>query len=125
MELTTPRHCVCRSMQTFALVLICSQSLSLPYYCAYRTIQVRIRRIYFSERLFPEEELPPEFKLFQPAVRICNVRNPITNKAIRSADLLARIPLKAAQFCTLLYRQRHDLVSAAPALLATSYALRS
>lgn len=30
--------------------------------------QVRIRRIYFSDRLYPEEELPPEFKLFQPAI---------------------------------------------------------
>jgi len=27
---------------------------------------VRVRRIYFSERIFPEEELPPEFKLFAP-----------------------------------------------------------
>src|SRR5690348_6193282 len=27
----------------------------------------RIRRIYFSDRLYSEEELPPEFKLFLPA----------------------------------------------------------
>merc|ERR1719420_888122 len=26
----------------------------------------RIRRIYFSDRLYSEEELPPEFKLFLP-----------------------------------------------------------
>ena len=26
----------------------------------------RIRRIYFSDRLYTEEELPPEFKLFLP-----------------------------------------------------------
>eukprot|EP00586_Coscinodiscus_wailesii_P022144 CAMPEP_0172504170 /NCGR_PEP_ID=MMETSP1066-20121228/176097_1 /TAXON_ID=671091 /ORGANISM="Coscinodiscus wailesii, Strain CCMP2513" /LENGTH=123 /DNA_ID=CAMNT_0013280221 /DNA_START=597 /DNA_END=968 /DNA_ORIENTATION=- len=29
----------------------------------------RIRRIYFSDRLYSEEELPPEFKLFLPIVR--------------------------------------------------------
>ena len=28
----------------------------------------RIRRIYFSDRLYSEEELPPEFKLFLPVV---------------------------------------------------------
>ena len=26
----------------------------------------RLRRIYFSDRLYSEEELPPEFKLFLP-----------------------------------------------------------
>jgi hypothetical protein len=26
----------------------------------------RVRRIYFSDRLYSEEELPPEFKLFLP-----------------------------------------------------------
>ena len=33
----------------------------------------RIRRIYFSDRLYSEEELPPEFKLFLPIqkVRVC------------------------------------------------------
>ena len=29
----------------------------------------RIRRIYFSDRLYSEEELPPEFKLFLPIQR--------------------------------------------------------
>ena len=29
----------------------------------------RIRRIYFSDRLYSEEELPPEFKLFLPVAR--------------------------------------------------------
>ena len=29
----------------------------------------RIRRIYFSDRLYSEEELPPEFKLFLPVVK--------------------------------------------------------
>jgi hypothetical protein len=28
----------------------------------------RIRRIYFSDRLYSEEELPPEFKLFLPVI---------------------------------------------------------
>ncbi|KAA3670619.1 uncharacterized protein DEA37_0013585, partial [Paragonimus westermani] len=26
----------------------------------------RIRRVYFSDRLYSEEELPPEFKLYLP-----------------------------------------------------------
>ena len=26
----------------------------------------RLRRVYFSDRLYAEEELPPEFKLFLP-----------------------------------------------------------
>ena len=29
----------------------------------------RIRRIYFSDRLYSEEELPPEFKLFLPITK--------------------------------------------------------
>jgi len=29
----------------------------------------RLRRIYFAERLYGEEELPPEFKLFLPIQR--------------------------------------------------------
>merc|ERR1719355_392337 len=29
----------------------------------------RIRRIYFSDRLYSEEELPPEFKLFLPVAK--------------------------------------------------------
>ena len=29
----------------------------------------RIRRIYFSDRLYSEEELPPEFKLFLPVTQ--------------------------------------------------------
>lgn len=39
----------------------------------------RIRRIYFSDRLYSEEELPPEFKLFLPiskAQENCSARNP-------------------------------------------------
>eukprot|EP00958_Prasinococcus_capsulatus_P015007 scaffold1590_cov417-Prasinococcus_capsulatus_cf.AAC.12 len=30
----------------------------------------RIRRIYFSDRLYSEEELPPEFKLFLPMQKV-------------------------------------------------------
>lgn len=29
----------------------------------------RIRRVYFSDRLYSEEELPPEFKLFLPIAK--------------------------------------------------------
>jgi len=34
----------------------------------------RIRRIYFSDRLYSEEELPPEFKLFLP-IQVCKSLN--------------------------------------------------
>ena len=30
----------------------------------------RIRRIYFSDRLYSEDELPPEFKLFLPMPQV-------------------------------------------------------
>ena len=33
----------------------------------------RIRRIYFSDRLYSEDELPPEFKLFLPITQQNNV----------------------------------------------------
>eukprot|EP00568_Trieres_chinensis_P005258 CAMPEP_0183305606 /NCGR_PEP_ID=MMETSP0160_2-20130417/10299_1 /TAXON_ID=2839 ORGANISM="Odontella Sinensis, Strain Grunow 1884" /NCGR_SAMPLE_ID=MMETSP0160_2 /ASSEMBLY_ACC=CAM_ASM_000250 /LENGTH=185 /DNA_ID=CAMNT_0025468833 /DNA_START=251 /DNA_END=808 /DNA_ORIENTATION=+ len=41
----------------------------------------RIRRIYFSDRLYSEEELPPEFKLFLPIVKreTENAQMPIDN----------------------------------------------
>ena len=39
----------------------------------------RIRRIYFSDRLYSEEELPPEFKLFLPIKRDKVDQNPGTN----------------------------------------------
>ena len=31
----------------------------------------RLRRIYFSDRLYSEEELPPEFKLYLPMQQVC------------------------------------------------------
>jgi hypothetical protein len=39
----------------------------------------RIRRIYFSDRLYSEEELPPEFKLFLPIKRDKSDQNPATD----------------------------------------------
>lgn len=39
----------------------------------------RIRRIYFSDRLYSEEELPPEFKLFLPIKRDKSDPNPSTD----------------------------------------------
>jgi Protein of unknown function (DUF667) len=33
----------------------------------------RIRRIYFSDRLYSEDELPPEFKLFLPIAQQNNM----------------------------------------------------
>lgn len=40
------------------------------YYTGMCRVQIhancRIRRIYFSDRLYSEDELPPEFKLFLP-----------------------------------------------------------
>ena len=34
----------------------------------------RIRRIYFSDRLYTEDELPPEFKLFLPVAGKTNAQ---------------------------------------------------
>ena len=34
-----------------------------------RHVGLGIRRIYFSDRLYSEEELPPEFKLFLPVAQ--------------------------------------------------------
>ena len=63
------------------LMLTLTLALKLPHHaCPHRlagtnyieTLRVqvhancRIRRIYFSDRLYSEEELPPEFKLFLP-----------------------------------------------------------
>ena len=36
----------------------------------------RIRRIYFSDRLYSEEELPPEFKLFLPIQKQAAAQDP-------------------------------------------------
>lgn len=49
----------------------------------------RIRRIYFSDRLYSEEELPPEFKLFLPVKRSENVAN--------TEDILAEANAAPAQ----------------------------
>ncbi len=37
------------------------ETLRIQLHCS-----CRVRRIYFSDRLYAEEELPPEFKLFVP-----------------------------------------------------------
>ena len=48
----------------------------------------RLRRIYFSDRLYSEEELPPEFKLFMPLGNKTNkkVYNPPALKAKGNKD---------------------------------------
>lgn len=48
----------------------------------------RLRRIYFSDRLYSEEELPPEFKLFMPLANKTNkkVYNPSTLKSKANKD---------------------------------------
>ena len=48
-----------------------------PFYAMRRLIHglcrtSRLRRIYFSDRLYSEEELPPEFKLFLPIQVSCS-----------------------------------------------------
>ena len=49
---------------------VCPHGLAGTNYIETLRVQVhancRIRRIYFSDRLYSEEELPPEFKLFLP-----------------------------------------------------------
>lgn len=48
----------------------------------------RLRRIYFSDRLYSEEELPSEFKLFMPLANKTNKKtyNPPTLKAKGQKD---------------------------------------
>lgn len=43
----------------------------------------RIRRIYFSDRLYSEEELPPEFKLFLPIQKQQWARTAFLQKILR------------------------------------------
>jgi len=50
----------------------------------------RLRRIYFSDRLYSEEELPPEFKLFMPLGNKTNKKvyvptMTLKNKAVKDA----------------------------------------
>ena len=46
------------------------QLVDLAFLALHYRVQIhancRIRRIYFSDRLYTEDELPPEFKLFLP-----------------------------------------------------------
>ncbi|KAF1795440.1 Cilia/flagella-associated protein 20/WDR90/C3orf67 [Phytophthora cactorum] len=46
----------------------------------------RIRRIYFSDRLYSEEELPPEFKLFLPVPKANNTTSNEQQKAATPAE---------------------------------------
>ncbi|GCB83884.1 hypothetical protein scyTo_0024825 [Scyliorhinus torazame] len=54
--------------------LICFTSVSCFTWCSKRVIlfasqihaNCRIRRVYFSDRLYSEDELPAEFKLYLP-----------------------------------------------------------
>ncbi|KAF4723489.1 Cilia- and flagella-associated protein 20, partial [Perkinsus olseni] len=50
----------------------------------------RIRRVYFSDRLYSEEELPPEFKLFLP------VQKAIPNAAAAASPVAAPPPAPPA-----------------------------
>merc|ERR1719361_315786 len=45
---------------------ICTMPMRLDDGCVQIHANCRIRRIYFSDRLYSEDELPPEFKLFLP-----------------------------------------------------------
>ena len=61
----------CLTLQEELMVLTTLKRLGIciDSYNIYR-VQIhancRIRRIYFSDRLYTEDELPPEFKLFLP-----------------------------------------------------------
>jgi hypothetical protein len=52
--LTTPIHAACAGTNYI-------ETLRVQIHA-----NCRIRRIYFSDKLYTEEELPPEFKLFLP-----------------------------------------------------------
>jgi hypothetical protein len=44
----------------------------------------RIRRIYFSDRLYSEEELPPEYKLYLPAAKDTAALSASKQKKVRA-----------------------------------------
>jgi hypothetical protein len=62
----------------------------------------RLRRIYFSDRLYSEEELPPEFKLYLPI----QVRTPLFMYFAIKHFFAAH--LSAASFLCELHRNRKD-----------------
>ena len=65
----------------------------------------RIRRIYFSDRLYTEDELPPEFKLFLPVAGK-------TQQWARPAVKLARPLLDCRDYYLLL--STHTILSQSP-----------
>lgn len=48
----------------------------------------RLRRIYFSDKLYTEDELPPEFKIFLP-IQVCGLWNFPSCLCTTAAYLLA------------------------------------
>merc|ERR1711998_688498 len=80
----------------------------------------RIRRIYFSDRLYSEEELPPEFKLFLPIqVHGCSDLRPAAHPPGR------KLRSKLAKWCVLdtvlekCIASRTVVVSSGPLFLTT------
>ena len=81
MALTTSKRSACRSSAThscgtaslsprpFTLVGYSESSVALVLWQIHANC--RIRRIYFSDRLYSEDELPSEFKLFLPVQQVC------------------------------------------------------
>jgi len=62
----------------------------------------RIRRIYFSDRLYSEEELPPEFKLFLPIVKggmvESNTANLSSTPLLSTSDSLIKTENNESEF---------------------------
>lgn len=71
LPLLPPRPALCCALPACSShTLCCASPRAGTNYIETLRVQVhancRIRRIYFSDRLYSEEELPPEFKLFLP-----------------------------------------------------------
>lgn len=66
-EPTISRRCVYRSVplpSQYCLLYV--KILTLFWFCLQIHANCRIRRVYFSDRLYSEDELPAEFKLYLP-----------------------------------------------------------
>lgn len=74
----------------------------------------RLRRIYFSDRLYSEEELPPEFKLYLP---VQQVRIPCTAPLVLASSWLLYLGVCFSFFIWYINCRKHEKDVASELLL--------
>jgi len=74
----------------------------------------RLRRIYFSDRLYSEEELPPEFKLYLP---VQQVRIPCTAPLVLASSWLLSLGVCFTFLIWYINCRKHEKVGASELLL--------